>query len=187
MSVYKYCMIHTPWKHEIIDNFLDQSDFDFLSNVNLNTPSLTGVEFSKNKVWKNKSESAGLPEKFLRSFYNRYFHRCVNILRQHAPERAGSVQFMELNVVDTGKHFEFPVHWDSKTKLLSCVVYLQPEHNIGTIMYETKHGDEVSRCDWKQNRCFIFARNSNTWHSYKSDGVNSRRTLVLNLRGPKFR
>ena len=61
MSVYKYCMIHTPWKHEIIDNFLDQSDFNFLSNVNLNTPSLTGVEFSKNKVWENKSESACLP------------------------------------------------------------------------------------------------------------------------------
>lgn len=175
-------IIDKPWKHEIIDDFLEQDDFDFLSSVEIEAPDDEGMQLSKNQIWKDGQLNSNFPYKFLKRFEKRYFQKCIDILENHAPERIDRVAYMELNVVDTGKDFQFPVHWDSEDKLLSCVVYLQPEYNIGTIMYETQEGDEVGRCEWKQNRCFIFARTDDTWHSYKSNGAKTRRTLVLNLR-----
>ena len=50
-------------------------------------------------------------------------------------------------------------------------------------MYDAEDGDPVATCEWKQNRCMIFSRGDETWHSYQSDGKSERRTLVLNLRG----
>lgn len=176
-------IIDKPWKHEIIDNFLEQEDFDFLSTVDILTPEDGGYELSKNQIFKDGQLNSSYPYDFLKRFEKRYFQKCIDILERHAPDKVDDVTYMELNVVVTGKTFEFPVHPDSQDKLLSCVIYLQPEENIGTIMYEAEDGDPVATCEWKQNRCMIFSRDEETWHSYKSDGKSERRTLVLNLRG----
>ena len=48
-----------------------------------------------------------------------------------------------------------------------------------------KKGTNPRQVDWVPNRNFVFCRNDNTWHSYKSDGKTNRLTLVYNLRSNK--
>jgi hypothetical protein len=99
-----------------------------------------------------------------------------------APEKLQNYSFTELNVVNTGKDVSFPIHTDTKDKLLSAVVYIAPEKNEGTYLYETKDGKNPQVVEWKTNKAFIFSRTDDTWHSYKGDGISNRLTLVYNLR-----
>jgi len=178
-------IIETPWMHEIIDDFLDQDDFDMLSKINIDNTSEDGNAISKNKIYIDGSILSSLPVEWLQSFKTKYFDRTVEILRQHAPEKVPAISYMELNVVESGPNFQFPIHPDSIDKLLSCVIYLQPEHNNGTVLYSSKDGADEHMAEWKQNRCVIFSRQDDTWHSYGGNGVSPRRTLVLNLRSER--
>lgn len=175
-------IIETPWKHEIIDDFLAQDDFEFLCNLELPVPENDNWTISKNQIYKNGKTNCIFPKKITKRFQKRYFERLIDILYTHAPEKIKDVDYMEFNIVQTGKDFIFGVHPDSKSKLLSVVIYLTPEENTGTILYDNEKGNPVSTVPWKQNRCLVFSRTDNTWHDYKSDGKNIRRTLVLNLR-----
>ena len=88
--------------------------------------------------------------------------------------------------VNNGKDFTFPIHSDSRDKLLSVVVYIAPKINEGTWLYDDKSGTNPRQIEWKQNRAFGFSRNDNTWHSYKADGKSNRLALVYNLRSDKY-
>ena len=68
-------IIDIPWKHEIIDDFLEQEDFDFLSTVNLSTPVDGGMELSKNQIWKDGQLNSSYPYDFLKRFEKRYFQK----------------------------------------------------------------------------------------------------------------
>jgi hypothetical protein len=176
---------NTPWMHEIIDDFLSKEDFDFLSSINIDSTSVDSNAISKNKIFADGSIVSNLPEEWLLNFKEKYFYKTVEILKQHAPDKVDKVHYMELNVVESGPHFQFPIHPDSLDKLLSCVIYLQPVNNNGTILYSSNEGADAHMAEWKQNRCVIFSRTDKTWHSYGGDSINSRRTLVLNLRSEK--
>ena len=66
--------------------------------------------------------------------------------------------------------------------MLSGVVYLYPEKNIGTIFYNTKSGKDKNIVEWKINRAVFFSRiERETWHSYGADSANDRITLIFNL------
>ena len=84
------------------------------------------------------------------------------------------------------KDYVFPIHSDSRDKLLSVVIYIAPEVNEGTWLYEDKSGKNPKQVEWIPNRAFVFSRNDNTWHSYRADGKNNRLTLVYNLRSDKY-
>ena len=86
---------------------------------------------------------------------------------------------------DNGKDYVFGIHSDSRDKLLSAVIYISPEVNEGTWLYDNKKGDNPIQVEWLPNRNFIFCRNDNTWHSYKADGKTNRLALVYNLRSDK--
>ena len=70
--------------------------------------------------------------------------------------------------------------------MLSVVIYIAPDKNEGTWLYEDKSGKNPYEVEWKVNRAFAFSRNDNTWHSYKADGKNNRLALVYNLRSDKY-
>ena len=57
---------------------------------------------------------------------------------------------------------------------------MAPEKNIGTFIYSSNK-KETKNVEWKQNRALFFSRTENTPHSYKSDGVSNRITLIYNL------
>ena len=76
----------------------------------------------------------------------------------------------------------YKIHNDTPNKLLSGVIYISPEENEGTWLYDTEDGDNPRQIQWEQNIAFFFSRNEEAWHSYKADGKNSRCALVYNLR-----
>tara|TARA_B110000902_G_C14262777_1_gene570382 strand:+ start:767 stop:1219 length:453 start_codon:yes stop_codon:yes gene_type:complete len=61
-------------------------------------------------------------------------------------------------------------HYDADFKIMSAVLYLGPEKNGGTVLYD---GDEaVIEVEWKPNKLFVFCGMDNlTWHHYYSEAT----------------
>ena len=133
-----------------------------------------------------KEGNSPLSEEDIREIHNTYHDQMINWLKELAPEKLQYYWYTALNVVNNGKNHIFPIHSDSRDKLLSVVIYIAPEVNEGTTLYEDKSGQNPKQIEWIPNRAFVFSRNDHTWHSYKADGKNNRLTLVYNLRSDKY-
>ena len=179
----------------VIDNFLEQKHFDFLSKVDFGK--------MKPKAWENyansvengvvTNSSGHIPQDMLIDMEKAYNPKLMKILEELAPNLVKHVTHSDIILTAIGKDLMFHLHTDVKSKLLSTVVYITPEKNSGTLLYNTridaKHGTDEEEIEWKQNRAFIFSRTDTSWHNYKADGINPRVVLVYNLRtkNPNFK
>ena len=136
-----------------------------------------------NKISKDGStETSCISVEKLKKLNLECHDKTINLLKELSPEKARLYDYSDFNIIETGKDYSFPIHRDHINKLLSGVIYLYPEKNLGTILYDNKNGDNPVEIDWKQNRGFFFSRNeSSTWHSYKGNGKQNRIVLVYNL------
>lgn len=158
---------------KIVDNFLESSDLELL------------VEFinksrrvDKNGLSINKIEDLELVKKL----NNTYHIKVMNILQQLFPQKVELYDYTQFALIETGSNFKFPIHDDDPNKILSGVVYIQPQKNIGTKFYLNKKGDVLENVEWKINRAVFFSRKERiSWHSYEGDGKNNRIALVYNL------
>lgn len=158
---------------KIVDNFLESSDLELL------------IEFinksrrvDKNGLSINKIEDLELVKKL----NNTYHIKVMNILQQLFPEKVELYDYTQFALIETGSNFKFPIHDDDPNKILSGVVYIQPQKNIGTKFYSNKKGDVLEIVEWKINRAVFFSRKERiSWHSYEGDGKNNRIALVYNL------
>ncbi|MDC0937828.1 hypothetical protein OAR56_02385, partial [Pelagibacteraceae bacterium] len=108
--------------------------------------------------------------------------KAMTLLNKFCPEKINLYDYSEFHIVLTGANYKFPIHDDIPTKLLSGVVYLDPEINKGTMFFDNIKGDGKKYIEWKKNRAIFFSRKEGeTWHSYEGDGKSSRLTLVYNL------
>lgn len=84
-------------------------------------------------------------------------------------------KFVHYAVTKEGLHH--PIHEDAPFKIMSAVLYMDPEENAGTNLYRTKDCTEPAKTiEWKQNRLLIFCGlDGITWHDYKA--TSTRRTL----------
>ena len=171
------------WKHIIVDDFLDKEDYNILKDHKKSHVAPDKLQLNQNKIDKNGKVTPGsLPETLIRHLQSKYHEKSLEILRDLAPEKLDLYDYSEFEVVVTGKDYKFPIHDDVPKKLLSCVVYLAPEKNSGTMLYSSKHGDDAYEVEWRQNRALFFSRKeATTWHSYRGDGKNNRLALVYNL------
>jgi|TARA_Y100000389_G_scaffold205146_1_gene264117 hypothetical protein len=158
---------------KIVDNFLESSDLELL------------VEFinksrrvDKNGLNINKIEDSELVKKL-----NSAYHiKVMNILQQLFPQKVELYDYTQFALIETGSNFKFPIHDDDPNKILSGVVYIQPQKNIGTKFYSNKKGDVLEIVEWKINRAVFFSRKERkSWHSYEGDGKQNRIALVYNL------
>lgn len=158
---------------KIVDNFLESSDLELL------------IEFinksrrvDKNGLSINKIEDLELVKKL----NNTYHIKVMNILQQLFPQKVELYDYTQFALIETGSNFKFPIHDDDPNKILSGVVYIQPQKNIGTKFYSNKKGDVLEIVEWKINRAVFFSRKERiSWHSYEGDGKNNRIALVYNL------
>jgi len=177
------------------NNFLDEKHFNLIRSIEFNTEP-NSWEICKHQIFLNNtvkvsyknSNDQDLRSNYLKQedvleIHNTYHSTMMMYLNKLSPEKVQKYRFTELNVVSTGKDYKFHVHNDSLDKLLSVVIYIAPEINMGTILYDSKDGLNPCIIDWEPNKAFIFSRNENTWHSYESDTISQRITLVYNLRG----
>ena len=168
---------------KIFDNFLKVEDLEVLENLVLPLIQSDEIKIFNNKIFKNSiSSSEFLPEKILKRFHENYHSKAFDLLKNLYPEKAKLYEYSEFSLILTGKNYKFPIHDDTPNKLLSGVIYINPEKNNGTTFYESQNGKNSNQIEWKKNRAVFFSRREReTWHSYEGDGINNRFALVYNL------
>lgn len=175
------------------EDFISSNHLEALKSIQWYTPA-TGWDIIKTSISKegtinitssfSSKPATSIPsEKILLSIYNTYQNKMLDILKQLAPEKYDSFSHTELNIVSTGKDYFYRIHNDIEDKILSGVVYISPEENVGTILYDTEKGENKREIVWKPKKLFIFSRNNDSWHSYESNGITNRVALVYNLKG----
>jgi len=106
----------------------------------------------------------------------------VGYLKELSPQKLSMFNYSEFKIAVQGKNFIFPFHTDTPKKILSNVIYIGPESNSGTVLSSSKKHEDLKEIEWKRNRALIFSRNNDqTWHAFKSDGKNTRITIIFNL------
>tara|TARA_Y100000996_G_C22526405_1_gene644599 strand:- start:1036 stop:1662 length:627 start_codon:yes stop_codon:yes gene_type:complete len=168
---------------KVIDNFLDQKDFDEILSINLDRIRNDKLKVYHNMIDKNKKIKAEcMRPEFLIRLHKTYHPKALNLLKELNPAKVDLYDYSEFHIIETGSNYKFPIHDDTPDKLLSGVIYIKPEKNIGTIFYKNKKGDGKNIVEWRMNRGVFFSRSEKeTWHSYKGDGKSNRVALVYNL------
>ena len=170
-------------KIKIIDDFLSKIDFIEIKKIEFKIPDDNKIKVYHNSISKN---SDTLCECFTKDLIIRlqknYHNKALEILRELYPEKEKLYNYSEFQIILTGKNYSFPIHDDTPNKLLSGVIYINPEKNNGTKFYSSKSGKNKKEIEWKKNRAVFFSRKEReTWHSYDGDEVNTRVALVYNL------
>ncbi len=168
---------------KIIDNFLNQKDFDDLCSLNLENVKKDKVKVYHNSIFRNGDlKNECIDKEILKRLSKNYNHKALELLQELNPKKVDLYEYAEFNIIETGADYKFPIHDDTPNKLLSGVIYLKPDKNSGTIFYDNKKGDGKREIGWKPNRAVFFSRSEKqTWHSYEGDGISNRFALVFNL------
>ena len=174
---------------KIIDNFLNKEDFQELCALKLKKISDNEIAVYHNSIDKNnKVDSECLGHDVVRRLYKNNHQRAINLLNELNPKKVDLYEYSEFHIIEIGRNYKFPIHDDTPNKLLSGVIYLRPEKNLGTIFYKNKNGEDRNETEWKQNRAVFFSRSEReTWHSYEADGKQNRIALVYNLMTNKIK
>ena len=168
---------------KIFDNFLKEEDFKEIESLDLPLPKSGEIKIFHSKVFENSIFSSEfLSKESLQRFNGNYHQKAVDLLKELCPEKIKLYNYSEFHLILTGKNYKFPIHDDTPNKLLSGVIYINPEKNNGTIFYESKADMNGKEIEWKKNRAVFFSRKEReTWHSYEGDRINTRIALVYNL------
>ena len=171
------------YKIKTFDNFLESEDLTELSIYVKNLNNDRDVQVFHNEIdLNNKILHASIDEGLLTRLNKKYLEKGISILKELNEEKVSLIDYSDFTIIKTKKNKKFPIHDDTFNKLLSGVVYLYPENNIGTIFYNTKNGKDKNVIEWKINRAVFFSRiERETWHSYEADSANDRITLIFNL------
>tara|TARA_B100001250_G_C19641362_1_gene718427 strand:+ start:77 stop:703 length:627 start_codon:yes stop_codon:yes gene_type:complete len=170
-------------EYKVVDNFLNKKFFDYLYSLKLKEVGSNEVLVHHNQIYKNgEIKVTCINPEILSNLQNSCHEIAIKILNELAPEKTKLYEYSDFNIIETGKNFTFPIHRDHINKLLSGVIYIKPDQNTGTIIYENKKGKKLNEIKWKKNRAFFFSRTEKgSWHNYKGDGKNNRIVLVYNL------
>ena len=171
------------YKIKIFDDFLEAEDLKELSIYAKNLNNDRDVHVFHNEIdLNNKILNVSIDKDLLIRLNKKYLEKGISILKELNQEKVSLIDYSDFTIIKTKKNKKFPIHDDTFNKLLSGVVYLYPENNIGTIFYNTKNGKDKNVIEWKINRAVFFSRiERETWHSYEADSANDRITLIFNL------
>jgi len=75
---------------------------------------------------------------------------------------------------------DYPIHKDSTSKLLTCLIYLEPEVSDGTFFHTAMETEGVEH-PWVPNTGYIFKGGYSSYHSYRNTTKNRRTVYMLNL------
>ena len=75
---------------------------------------------------------------------------------------------------------DYPIHKDSTQKLLTCLIYLEPEVSNGTFFHESMDTEGIEH-PWVRNTGYIFKGGYHSFHSYRNTTENNRFVYMLNL------
>jgi hypothetical protein len=163
------------FKYIVEENFFDLDDFSKIEKYLKN--------YKINNLGANKKIVSYFDEDYNNKIVKKYKNKMFNYLKILEPEKVKFFDYWDIHWSISGENFSFPIHNDAYFKLLSVVVYIYPEKNFGTFIYNSnKPEDLVKEIEWLPNKAFIFSRkDKSTWHSYKSNNKDKRFTVNLHL------
>ena len=177
--------------YKVIDNFLNKDDFDFACSVK-ERDNLSKVERITDRniidLKGNVTESGWLGAKFIKKLYDTYNDRAIELLNELAPEKVKLIDYTYVENVQIGSHHMRRIHRDGEKNLLGIIIYIKPEINRGTFVYDHKISSEGKlptefdkknsiEIEWKPNRAFVFSRSKESLHSFEGDKKSTRFTL----------
>jgi hypothetical protein len=173
----------------VIDNYLNQQDFEALKNLKLEQIENTSIKVYHNKISDEKViTNSCINVDFLKRLHDSYHKKAIKLLDELNSNKVKLYDYSEFHIIETGANYKFPIHDDTPDKILSGIVYLNPEKNTGTIFYTDKKGNNKKTIDWKLNRAVFFSRTEKkTWHSFEGDGISNRLALVYNLKTTRIK
>ena len=171
------------YKIKIFDDFLESEDLKELSIYAKKLNNNSNIHVFHNEIDLNhKVLNFAIDKDLLIRLNKKYLEKGISILKELNEKKVSLIDYCDFSIIKTKKKIKFPIHDDTFNKLLSGVVYLYPEKNIGTIFYNTKDGQDKNVTEWKINRAVFFSRiERETWHSYEADNTNDRIALIFNL------
>ena len=190
-----------------INKVINSYDFDFSDYehalTDIHTKKLIIKNNNQSLLTKGKSRNKDIynlpdlkllrfPEGFTKSLYYKYNNIFLSLLRKINSKKSILYDYTQIAIQTAGKDFTSVIHDDDPGKLLSVVIYICPENNIGTKLFEciSEEGWKINNkkvigpfeVSWKPNRVFIFSRKEGfTPHFYTSNGIDIRHTFVFNL------
>lgn len=147
------------WPYIVKDNYLSQETYDKLFDEVKDVK----VENEVYRKWLDYDPTPQIAEEI-----NAFSER-----RHYGPYK----KFIHFAVIPAG--YVHPEHDEAEFKIMSGIVYLAPEKNLGTTLVDYRtpgpnEGDlyEKITLDWKPNRLMTFCGLTDiTWHYYSSTDV----------------
>lgn len=156
-----------PWSYITIDNFFHRQHLEqFTKSVSL----LETFEKQHDDVWFDKPNRSGVVGAGIIPSTKRIASEYLDVLKTALftlnPQATWSS--FDYSLSWCGRDFNYKWHTDDPSKILSCIVYLDPKSSIGTILSDQPNGEE-HEVDWKVNRALLFHPTENvTWHKFKT-------------------
>jgi hypothetical protein len=116
-------------------------------------------------------------------FYNTYYDEVVSIMTflDMDSSRYEKIERIHFDVQTVVPDYVHKVHSDRSVKLISIVIYLDPEDNVGTLLHETEDSVGIEN-PWVLNGGTAFIPSGkNSLHSFRSNGLTYRTTFNINL------
>jgi len=160
-----------PWFYIAVDDFLPTEQFENLRDDALR------IAADGDQVQRQIFNHDPTPqiESFIRTFLKAQSTSGVRI-RPHRELK----KFIHYAV--TPANFNHAMHVEAEFKIMSAVLYLGPEENIGTRLYKSPEDQNPIEVEWVPNRLFVFCGHDHTWHDYAS--TNTRYTYNYFLVDP---
>ena len=175
-----------PWKHILLEDFLSESDFTNLRDIakNINHPDRKTrlVKIYDNNGYELRPSDVNDPDDPLDydGLFTSYYDISKSVLAFLDPSKVLDIKTINFEIQSVIPNYTHDIHHDKLDKLLSIVVYLDPDKNYGTFVHKSQNS-EGSEIPWVLNSGIAFSASKNyTWHSFKAD--NKRRsTFNINL------
>lgn len=166
-----------PWPHLVIDNYFEPDAFEVIERRTRNYIGKRIDQFTRKRNFENPSDIELRQAMATRPL--------TKSMLEHFPNRRDFDElslYWEVNFLKGP--YSYPIHDEAPRKVLSCVVYVGPEENAGTALYNPDK-TFAKRIDWKPNRALIFAGiDGVTWHNYTCPAKSFRLTINQFLERP---
>ena len=155
-----------PWPYLIIDNFFDEQSFSYVNDKVL----ARKKEYFQDKKRHMKVRDSGtyfhnVPDTFLHNYFSS--NLTEDYLKSWFSTHRGYTNLHgEFDIKFSYKPHSWPIHDEVPEKVFSTVVYVAPQNNVGTIIFD-KNKNFHGAVSWVPNRAVVFAGLSDiTWHCF---------------------
>jgi hypothetical protein len=174
-----------PWKHLVIDNFLEPDVFLTVKNYVLSKYDLYNHKKPTVEIHVQTSNSLlyNLLSPVILDLKDKYFD-LLNYGNKVIPEKFYT--YAELAICTPG--FKYPyIHQDVERKIMTTVLYVAPDDGDGTDLYSKNNKKSlIKSVEWKPNRAISFVSQRNpklqeTWHNYGNSKPFCRASINMIL------